>query len=353
MSDGSDGYTELHWAAASCQVDRLWHALLDPVTVVNAVTTKQGWTALHIAARSGFTPIIEALLEHGAIDTRIRDHDGQTALHIASDCNHSAAAKCLMAAGGTSEEEVRQASGRMALEERTREKNDQRLGVSTADRRQREATEERSHGQQQKKLQELRDKQATREEVAPPSKPTAPGGPGAGDSRDQGRGGNARAGGSCAAADENHDDTQTSRIAQTRQLPPPTGTRRSAYLAALFGHRQAPPVTAGAAAATTSRRTREPPASAAQPRAEVVSTARRGRLTYALRARVLPVGKLATGEFASDLTSSRRFYPPAKCRVYEKDHPALPSVSVGSGVSWNNRSWRLHTSAAPQRISSD
>ena len=53
----TDGYTDLHWAAATCHIEKLHAALASPGCDVNARTTRQGWTALHIAARSGFLPV--------------------------------------------------------------------------------------------------------------------------------------------------------------------------------------------------------------------------------------------------------------------------------------------------------
>lgn len=136
----TDGYTDLHWAAATCHVEKLHAALASPGCDVNARTTRQGWTALHIAARSGFLPVIDALLADGRINAQLRDADGQSALHIASDCNHTAAANCLMATGGS--EEADRARGRMDIEERTRQRNDAKYGLSTSARKKREADEE-------------------------------------------------------------------------------------------------------------------------------------------------------------------------------------------------------------------
>ena len=46
---------------------------------VNA-TTGNGWTALHIAARSGYAVVLEILLNDKRVDVHIINKDGQTAL---------------------------------------------------------------------------------------------------------------------------------------------------------------------------------------------------------------------------------------------------------------------------------
>ena len=129
----SDGYVDIHWAAATCHVDKLRTILASPDVDVNVETTN-GWTALHVAARSGYTMIIEELLADGRIDVHVRNADGQTALHMASDCNHTAAANCLLAHGDTSSIERELALERMEVEERTRVQNDKRLGLDTTSR---------------------------------------------------------------------------------------------------------------------------------------------------------------------------------------------------------------------------
>ncbi|KAL1525772.1 hypothetical protein AB1Y20_020615 [Prymnesium parvum] len=119
----AEGYAGIHWAAATCHLEKLHQILADPECDVNA-TTDKGWTALHLAARSGYTAIIQALLEDGRIDPHLKNGDGQTALHIASDCHHTQAADYLIAHASTSESEAQLARERMMVEERTRAQND-------------------------------------------------------------------------------------------------------------------------------------------------------------------------------------------------------------------------------------
>lgn len=97
--------------------------LQDPGCDVNATTSK-GWTAMHLAARSGFTCVIEALIQDGRADPHQKNGDGQTALHIASDCHHTTTASYLLDHGGASSSERERALARMELEERTRRQND-------------------------------------------------------------------------------------------------------------------------------------------------------------------------------------------------------------------------------------
>ncbi|KAK6346928.1 hypothetical protein TWF696_007027 [Orbilia brochopaga] len=63
--------------------------LLDKGAGVNAPVDYHGGTALHWAARMGYTPIAQLLLDYGA-DTTLRCYDGRTALDYAKQNRHDA-----------------------------------------------------------------------------------------------------------------------------------------------------------------------------------------------------------------------------------------------------------------------
>lgn len=128
----SDGYTNIHWAAATCNIPRMQDILSRPGCDVNCMTSK-GWTALHLAARSGFVEIIRMLLDDGRVDTHMTNEDGQTALRIASDCHHIEAANLLMTYGNPTPEDRQLALDSMAQEERIRRLNDAKFARSARD----------------------------------------------------------------------------------------------------------------------------------------------------------------------------------------------------------------------------
>ncbi|KAF5345969.1 hypothetical protein D9756_010931 [Leucocoprinus leucothites] len=55
---------------------------------------KDGWTALHLAARNGHTEIVKVLAELKA-DLNLQDKYGETALHLATKNIHAEIAKFL------------------------------------------------------------------------------------------------------------------------------------------------------------------------------------------------------------------------------------------------------------------
>lgn len=61
-------------------------------------TDGEGLAPIHWAADSGFSEILEILINAGA-DVNLRDADGQTALHYASSCGHSQCVKSLLQHG--------------------------------------------------------------------------------------------------------------------------------------------------------------------------------------------------------------------------------------------------------------
>ncbi|KAJ6257088.1 Ankyrin-3 [Drechslerella dactyloides] len=68
--------------------------LLDKGAGVNAPVDYHGGTALHWAARMGYAPIVQLLLEYGA-DTAVRCYDGRTALDYAKHNRHDETAALL------------------------------------------------------------------------------------------------------------------------------------------------------------------------------------------------------------------------------------------------------------------
>jgi ankyrin repeat protein len=119
-----NGYEEIHWAAAQCNLEKIRQLLCSPgFDSINA-KTDNGWTALHIAARSGYAVTLEVLLSDARTDVCLLNNDGQTALDIASDCGHTAAVECLLAHGGADDMARQLANERLEQEVR----RDRRVG---------------------------------------------------------------------------------------------------------------------------------------------------------------------------------------------------------------------------------
>ena len=60
--------------------------MLQGIDFINLLN-KEGLTALHLAAKSGLTSVIEVLLSHGA-DINLKKSNGETCLHlVATLCN--------------------------------------------------------------------------------------------------------------------------------------------------------------------------------------------------------------------------------------------------------------------------
>ena len=57
-----------------------------------SATDKEGWTALHVAARWGHLTVVQALIQAGA-GVSATDKDGRTALHLAAREGHLPAAR--------------------------------------------------------------------------------------------------------------------------------------------------------------------------------------------------------------------------------------------------------------------
>lgn len=80
------------------------HALLNVGAAIDAVDAQQQ-TAIHLAARSGHTSVLEVLLGAGAAASpallNAADAEGRTAVNEASHFGHTAALQVLLAAGAT------------------------------------------------------------------------------------------------------------------------------------------------------------------------------------------------------------------------------------------------------------
>lgn len=82
-TDGSTGYTPLHYAARAGQL-RCVELLISHDADVNARTASGGATPLHRAAHQGHTEVAAALIAARA-DLTIVDSDGSTVLHKAAE----------------------------------------------------------------------------------------------------------------------------------------------------------------------------------------------------------------------------------------------------------------------------
>ncbi|XP_029965094.1 ankyrin repeat and protein kinase domain-containing protein 1 [Salarias fasciatus] len=83
LTEDTQGWTPLHLACNAVSFPSVLQ-LISYHADVNAVTTAKA-TPLHLAARHGCTPIVQALLLNGA-DRKLQDSSGSTALQIAQSC---------------------------------------------------------------------------------------------------------------------------------------------------------------------------------------------------------------------------------------------------------------------------
>ena len=65
---------------------------------INARGSKDGCTALHVAAGDGHTAVVEKLLEKGA-EVNVPDNKGRTPLHVAASNGHTAVVEKLLEKG--------------------------------------------------------------------------------------------------------------------------------------------------------------------------------------------------------------------------------------------------------------
>lgn len=93
----ADGLTALHWAALNDDVGTL-EVLLYAGATIRPLTRVGGYTPLHLAARSGHSAVVGALLEAGA-DANHWTDTGVTPLHFAAQANDAESIRTLVEHG--------------------------------------------------------------------------------------------------------------------------------------------------------------------------------------------------------------------------------------------------------------
>ncbi|KXS09913.1 ankyrin [Gonapodya prolifera JEL478] len=110
MARGSAGYTALHYAARTGNVE-ICRMLLASGADVNATTTELTVTPLHRAATKGHLAIVQLLLASGA-DASLVDADGKDALQRARDAGKDAVVTALERCSKILGREEREGDGR-------------------------------------------------------------------------------------------------------------------------------------------------------------------------------------------------------------------------------------------------
>ena len=94
----ANGFTCLHWAAASRESERVLPVLLSLGASVE-VTTKTGLTPLHLCSAQGRLYAVTCLLHKGAQTNAVTLDTGATPLHLAVQHRHEDIARLLLAFG--------------------------------------------------------------------------------------------------------------------------------------------------------------------------------------------------------------------------------------------------------------